>query len=351
MHSLRSMTGSFGRFPFFVAPTKGFYGRFLNDNHSLLSKTTSQHFLLTVTPPPSSDSSSDNRSYKGIGKGLGISVVSALFTAGVIFGYEWQKKIAKDKARIDEYLDMLEKYSILGPTGDASKGEIQIVTDPVKILEIEKAKNQKIGILARTSYQIWFCDAVIFPDGSEGFYTRVLWLQALKGVSGAAVLPILPDNKILLTLMFRHATREWEIAIPRGNGSGEELVNQIVKRELKEETGAEISSSKPLMSNFHADSGLTTGIVSLVKVAISKFGSTDRDPAEISMKLLALTREEIKKHIRQGYIEVKINGETQKIKFCLDSFTLAALYLDEVLADDEQESELPAIQVLEKAYV
>lgn len=233
-------------------------------------------------------------------------------------------------ARHDAYLKLLADYpAVLGPLGDASKGEIEIVTDRNKIEEIEKAKNQKVGILGETAWQLWICDAVKFPDGNFGIYTRILWKQALKGPSGAAVLPILPDGKILMMCIYRHPLRKWVIEIPRGNASGVEQIKAIAKRELKEETGAEVSKLE-VLGKFNADSGLTTGGVSLVQATISKFGSTQRDSAEASVTLQPFTRDDLEKAILRGHAIVKINGKDEQVEIGTDSFTLGALYLEEL---------------------
>lgn len=300
-----------------------------------LNKTTRcvlKHFSTSHTPPPSGK--------KVFTLGLGMAIGSFL-TGGALFAYDQKRKLDAeacdkkkkenaDNERISKYLKLLEEYpKTLGPMGDASKGEIEIITDPEKIKEIEKEKNIKTGILSETGFQTGIYDPVKFPNGTHGAYSRTLWNQALKGISGAAILPIMPDGKILMVCTYRHPLRRWCLEIPRGNANPGEQLNALIKRELKEETGAEITKAEDL-GRFNADSGLTAGEVHIKKVTISRFGSTNRDPAETSMTLHTFTKEELKEAIRKGYAEIKINGEMQKVEIGTDSFTLAALALDEI---------------------
>lgn len=280
-----------------------------------------RHFSTTQSAPPSGS--------KVFTLGLG-AVIGSLFTAGLYFAYDQKKNLDADSERISNYLKMIKQYpTILGPTGDASEGAIEIVTDPEIIKKIEDSKKQKTGVLAETAFQLYVCDPVKFPDGSYGTYTRTLWKQTLKGgPSGAAVLPILPDGKILLLCIYRHPLRKWALEIPRGNAEGAEQIKAIAKRELKEETGAEVSK-QVVLGKFNADSGLTSGGISLVKATVSKFGNSNRDSAENSITLQPFTKDELEEAIRRGYAIVKINGKEEQVEIA-DSFTLGALYLSQL---------------------
>ncbi len=232
--------------------------------------------------------------------------------------------------RMQPYFSLLDNHpEVLGPLGNALNGEIEIIRNLDRIEAIEKKTGQKVGILAENNFQIWIADPVKFPNGSEGIYGRFMWKQALKGVSGAVVLPVLPDGKILLISIYRHALRKWVLEIPRGNGKGNEVMQNIVKRELKEETGAEISDTE-FLGTVNPDSGITLGGIPVVKVNISRFGDPNRDPAEQSINLHAFSRDELKEAIRKGTASIKINGQITDVEIGTDGFMLSALMLDEI---------------------
>lgn len=232
--------------------------------------------------------------------------------------------------RLQPYFKLLDDHpQVLGPMGNAQEGEIEIIRDLDRIAAIENKTGQKVGILAENNFQIWIADPVKFPNGTEGIYGRFMWKQALKGVSGAVILPILPDGKILLISIYRHALRKWVLEIPRGNGKGAEVLQNIVKRELKEETGAEISDTE-VLGTVNPDSGITLGGIPVVRVNISRFGDPNRDPAEQSINLHAFSMDELKAAMRKGTVPIKINGILTDVEIGTDGFMLSALMLDQL---------------------
>lgn len=54
---------------------------------------------------------------------------------------------------------------------------------------------------------------------------------------GSVVIPITPDNKLLLVKQFRHAPRLWMTEFPRGFADRREIKIQTAVREMFEETG------------------------------------------------------------------------------------------------------------------
>jgi len=266
--------------------------------------------------------------------------VGGILGAGIAFGLSSRRNGKLEVStelnqRMKPYFDLLDKHpQVLGPIGNSEEGEIEIIRDPQKIAEIEKKTGQKVGILADNQWQCWINDAVKFPNGTYGTYGRFFWKQSLKGVTGAVVWPVLPDGRILLISIYRHALRRWVLEIPRGNGDGIEITKRIVERELKEETGAEIGSMTYL-GKMNPDSGITLGDIPVVKVNISKIGETNRDAAETSIHLHAFTREELNEGIRKGFIPVKINGKLKNVEVGTDGYMLSAMALND-LAPREQ---------------
>jgi 8-oxo-dGTP pyrophosphatase MutT (NUDIX family) len=288
-------------------------------------------FHSTLSTPPTPRRYSDYSGKKPFA--LGLAIGAAVGTAAVFaYGaYEIsQNPMDSLSARLTPYLDLLNQYpQLLGPLGNAEQGEIEIIRDLDRIAEIEKTTGQRVGILAENKYQIWLCDPVKFPNGTYGIYGRFFWKQAFKGVPGAAFLPFLPDGRIMLISTYRHSLRKWVLEIPRGVGDGRESLTALIKRELKEETGAEIGKTTPL-GKINPDSGITIGGIPLVKVEISKFGAHQRDAAETSICLQFFTPKELKEAIRKGYAPIKINGKIQNVEVGTDAFMLSALALNEI---------------------
>ena len=88
------------------------------------------------------------------------------------------------------YLDQLHE-----PKGHYLDGEIEIVTQPDEILQIQNIQQERllkkgfskenatefsrVGIINEDQYWLWLCDAVYFPKKIPGTYDRLLWKSAL----------------------------------------------------------------------------------------------------------------------------------------------------------------------------
>lgn len=75
-------------------------------------------------------------------------------------------------------------------------------------------------------------DTVVLPDGREAKY------DYLEHKGAAAVIPVMPDGKILMVRQFRNALNRYTLEIPAGgrNTLDEEYI-VAAARELEEETG------------------------------------------------------------------------------------------------------------------
>ena len=160
----------------------------------------------------------------------------------------------EETSHLNQYLQLYKQYSkIFGPTGSWKKGEIEVILNPEQIKKIQRQtklrlmsngieeKNaqywSQVGIIAEDNYWLWIRDAVIFPSGVFGTYDRIVVKHSLEGPPGAAILPMLSNKKIVVNVNYRHATRSWEIELPRGNRKKQESLEQAARRELKEESG------------------------------------------------------------------------------------------------------------------
>jgi len=242
------------------------------------------------------------------------------------------------------YFDLYQQYpKALGPNGSYRNGEIEIVLDPQKITQIQQECYQRllkkgiskdhalnwstIGVVAEDQYWIWLRDAVIFPSNVVGTYDRLLWKSSLDGPAGVAVFAILPNKKIALNLNFRHATRSWEIELPRGGRNKKESIEDAAKRELKEETGYVVEN--PLfLGNIATDTGALSSIVPVYCGLVTDLKSQDAEFSEAIEDILALSKEEIKEGFVKGYIEVSTKGKMIKAP-CRDAFLAYALLLAE----------------------
>ncbi len=246
---------------------------------------------------------------------------------------------------ISRYLKFLtENQAVLGKKGDFKLGEIEIVTDPLKIKEIEKLQKSrclkegmtseeailasKIGVIADDLYWVFLRDAVIFPTGAEGSYNRIIWKSSLdKGPSGVAILPVLPEKKIATIVAFRHATRAWELEIPRGMRHPLEEIGVALKRELEEETGF-CAKETFFLGEMTPDSGMASTTAPVYLAKIDKQGLSNQDYSEAILGVRIFTIPEIKQALVRGYIELDIKGRKEKV-FVRDSYLTYALFLAE----------------------
>lgn len=227
------------------------------------------------------------------------------------------------------YLETIEKYPKLLPySGDYKKGEIQVVTDPEQMAIIEKEFGREVGIVHKDNYWLWVNDACIFPSGKTGVYARILWNRSLEGTPGVVVMPITTDGKIILNCNFRHATRTWEIELPRGGLNAEELPEAAAKRETIEETGM-VVSDLVLLGEMPPDTGLTNTVVPVYMAKVVTKQDSQQEDTEAIEEILQLTIAEVKQAFRRGYYEHKIRGELKRIPF-RDPFLAYALLIYEI---------------------
>ncbi len=138
-------------------------------------------------------------------------------------------------------------------------------------------------------------DRVRLPDGAES--TREL----VQHPGAVAIIPVLPDGKILLVRQYRHAVGKfmWEVPAGKLDVKGESPLN-CAKRELREETGYTASDWDELFA-FYTSPGFTNERIVLYTAAgLTKVASPL--PDEISDQA-GFTQEEIIGLISRGEIE------------------------------------------------
>ncbi len=226
---------------------------------------------------------------------------------------------------LESYLELLNQYpTVLGPIGNASNGEIEIVRDPQHIRNIESKTGRFVGIVAQDKYWIWLNDAAKFPQGKEGVYGRILWVRSLSGTPGVAVMPVLPDGRIVLNLNYRHATRSWELELPRGMLEANESPIVGAIREVEEETGMTCEDVQ-FLGNVTPDSGLTNTVVPLYLGKVIKQQKNRQEDSEAILSNPVFTLKELKKGLIDGHIHMQINGQFRPVPLRDPFLTFALL--------------------------
>lgn len=224
------------------------------------------------------------------------------------------------------YLQYLKQYEVLKPLGNVSQGEIEIITDPKKMEELEKTMGRKVGIVAQDKYWIWINDAVHFPSGKDGIYGRILNQGALKGLCPAAVMPVLPDGRIVLVRQHRHCTRSWEYELPRGGANPNESTEEVAIREAKEETGMKIGELS-LLGHMALDSGMTNTVVPIYLAKVVAKEEAAPEESEAIAGIEAFSVEELKQGYVKGYLIEKKSGAKIPLR---DPFLAFALFQAEL---------------------
>lgn len=227
----------------------------------------------------------------------------------------------KSSESLNAYFNYLSKYpKTLAFLGNANQGEIEIIVDEQKIIDIQQKTGRKVGVVAEDRYWLWLNDAVQFPNGKCGVYGRLLWKQSLTGATGVVVMPILPNGKIVLNRNFRHATRSWEYELPRGAVDIGETIEAAAAREVKEETGMVIAQLQ-LLGQMATDSGVTNAIVPVFCAKVVAQEEAQPEDSEAIAAIESFSVEELK----QGFLDGYLLQETQKIPL-RDPFLAFALF-------------------------
>ena len=208
--------------------------------------------------------------------------------------------------------------------GDHTAGEIEIVGEPKAVDAILEERRRmldtqgfpgvedKLGVIVEDEYVVVVRDPVRFPSGKLGTYLRVIERPALDGAAGVVVLPVRGD-KVFLREVFRHATRRWELELPRGFRKPGVTLAQDVEREISEELGLAIEETIPL-GTVAPNTGLFAGTAETFLV---RLGGGDPQPhperEEAFGAIVTLTLPELLEKVRSGAIR--------------DGYTLSTLLL------------------------
>lgn len=224
------------------------------------------------------------------------------------------------------YFDLLDATpKTHGIQGSSEKGEIEILTHA---LSIEEAENEvmdlllqkniqpelawewsRVGIVAEDQYLFWVRDAVAFPSGKKGTYDRIIWKSSLEGSPGVAIFPYLEDQKVILILQYRHATRSWELEIPRGGLQKGETIQKGATRELLEETGYHTDHTL-LLGTLAVDSGILGSLVPVLACKALESTESSIEYSEAIHGTVILSASSIQQALIKGFWDVSIGDKT-----------------------------------------
>ncbi|MCB1083026.1 MAG: NUDIX hydrolase [Simkania sp.] len=242
-----------------------------------------------------------------------------------------------------DYFALFDVYpETLGPLGNNQEIEILLSEDAIENAEAiaegrllkqgvssELAQEwSRVGIVKEDQYLYWIRDAVRFPSGALGTYDRILWKSGLERPPGVGVLPILPDGRVLVNLNYRHATRSWEIELPRGMRRAGESIEDAALRELQEETGA-TALELFYLGEISPDSGILSQPIPLFIGKVKANGQHSQDFSELIAANYAYTVDELKDLFLRGSVLVKIRGNLTKATV-RDAFLAYALFQAEI---------------------
>lgn len=143
-------------------------------------------------------------------------------------------------------------------------------------------------------------DTVRFPDGSTGE------LEMIHHSGAAAVLPVLsdvngPDPQIVLIRQYRYAAGGWLYEVPAGRPDRPgEPWEECARRELREETGMEAGSIRPLTAIWTTP-GFTDERIHLFIATDLTAGKTEFDADEF-METVTVPFSEALRMVRDGEI-------------------------------------------------
>lgn len=138
-------------------------------------------------------------------------------------------------------------------------------------------------------------DKVRLSDGRETLR------EIVEHPGAAAVVPILPDGKVVLVRQYRKAVEEVLLEIPAGKLEEGESPEVCVMRELEEETGFRAGKIRRILEYFPSP-GFSDECIHLFEATELQEGRKNLQPDEL-METVSLSVSEIAKLIKEGKIK------------------------------------------------
>ena len=137
-------------------------------------------------------------------------------------------------------------------------------------------------------------DEVLLPDG------RRRMREVVHHPGAVAVLPVLPDGRLVLVEQYRHAVGRTLLEVPAGTREPDESAEACAGRELEEETGYRAGVLRELI-RFAVSPGWTDEeLMIFVAQDLEPGAARPRDDERVTVH--ALTEEEALAAIRRGAI-------------------------------------------------
>jgi len=235
---------------------------------------------------------------------------------------------AQEFENISDYLNLIDNYPLtIGVVGQSKNGEIEILKDPERIIAAAQQTNRNVGILHQDKYWIWVNDPVQFPNGKIGVFGRVITKSSFKDAAGCAVVPYCKNGSIAFNCNFRHATRSWELEIPRGISEEGEDPENSAKREVMEELGLVVKNIE-FLGKVPPDTGMSSAFVFVYMAEIEEFINANPEDSEAIAERVFLSKNEILNGLHKGFIFINIKGKKTKVFFRDPFFTYALVQMN-----------------------
>ncbi len=139
------------------------------------------------------------------------------------------------------------------------------------------------------------CDTIELPNGKEA--TREICLH-----NGAvAVIPILPDGRVIMERQYRYAASRVVLEIPAGKlDSPDEIPLEAAKRELREETGA-LAGKITYLGRLLTSPALISEVIHLYLAEDLTFGECELDEDEF-LEVEYIPLAQLKEMVMRGEI-------------------------------------------------
>ncbi len=192
---------------------------------------------------------------------------------------------------IMRYLRLIDEH----PRLFAQNRNLKIVTDEAELRAHEQRSGERLGVVFENRYVRLVADLVENASGGRYAYVRILGDEPYNGV---AVLPMLGGKAVFLK-QFRHATREYELELPRGFAEKDREPLDNACTEIREELGVDPERMEYLGA-IASDSGLRAGLVHLFVCEVRQTKELAADEGIEGVELLEIA--EVDERIGDGRI-------------------------------------------------
>ena len=159
---------------------------------------------------------------------------------------------------------------------------------------MEEVKRINRELIYKGTIIDYYKDTMAIPNGNV-----VKW-DHIEHKGAAAVIPVLPDGRIVLVRQLRNSVEKYTWEIPAGGLNGrEEPTDVAARRELQEETGFTTDEALELLITIHTTVAFCNEKIDIYVAHGLKEGLQHLDEDEF-LDVKAFTVEEIKERIYSG---------------------------------------------------